>query len=301
MADFRPLSSLGRATVLSPILLLCLVGVVAASPSQDAAIIDLRDWSFEQDGIATLDGDWEFYWQQLLEPADFAAGGAGGLPAGDGVRPLEDSGRPADHGEGAVATRDGLFSMPDIWNAHLVDGEGLGGLGFATFRVRVLLPPGMRRGDLRIPNASTAYRLWVNGAMLSQSGEPGVSREETTPRYRIRTAGFSAPSGALDLVLQVSNFHHRRGGMWRPIELGTVSQIESKDAVETAYDLLLIGSFFAMALYNVLLYGGSGKKHRSMLFLGLLFGVLSLRISVMGQMVATRLVPAFPWGLQLRI
>lgn len=273
-------------TVLSVVVVLLAPTGGAASSWIDQYTIDLSEWSFEEEGIATLDGEWSWYWGRLLEPSDFAA------VSGDGGGPVA---------RNTEINGDGGFLMPDIWNSHLVDGEALGGLGHATFRARVLLPDGMRRGALRIPNASTAYRLWANGVLLSRSGEPGTSRAETTPGYRIRTAVFTAPAGALDIVLQVSNFHHRRGGMWRPIELGTISQIESKDAVETAYDLLLIGSFFAMALYNVLLYAGSERKHRSMLFLGLLFGVLTLRISVMGQMIVTRLVPTFPWGAQLRI
>ena len=277
---------MGRTTVLAVVLILLAPTGGAASSYIDQYTIDLSEWGFEEEGIATLDGEWAWYWDRLLEPPDFAAG------AGEG-------GGPAD--KTTEIDSDGGFLMPDIWNSQVVDSEAIGGLGNATFRARVLLPDGMRRGALRIPNASTAYRLWANGVLLSQSGEPGASRAETTPRYRIRTAVFTAPAGALDIVLQVANYHHRRGGMWRPIELGTISQIESKDAVETAYDLLLIGSFFAMALYNVLLYAGSEREHRSILFLGLLFGVLTLRISVMGQMIVTRVFPEFPWGVQLRI
>jgi DNA-binding CsgD family transcriptional regulator len=264
-----------RLLPLLVLLFLCANGL--ASQTTNPPTIDLSRWSFEEEGIATLDGEWAFYWQELLEPSDFP------------VNPAENEEAPA------------MFYIPDIWNDHSVDGETLGGIGYATFRTTVLLPSGMRRGALRVPNASTAYRMWVNGALLSQSGEPGPSRAETVPRYRIRTVDFSAPTRSLDIVLQVANFHHRRGGMWKPIEIGTNDQIESKEAVEAAYDLLLIGSFFAMALYNILLYSGSERKHKGMLFLGLLFAVLTVRISVMGQMIVTRLVPEFPWGLQLRI
>ncbi len=33
--------------------------------------IDLSNWNFEQNGIVKLNGEWEFYWEQLLEPQDF--------------------------------------------------------------------------------------------------------------------------------------------------------------------------------------------------------------------------------------
>jgi len=39
-------------------------------PQVDQGVMDLRNWDLS-DGIIKLDGEWEFYWQQLLEPTDF--------------------------------------------------------------------------------------------------------------------------------------------------------------------------------------------------------------------------------------
>jgi DNA-binding CsgD family transcriptional regulator len=89
--------------------------------------------------------------------------------------------------------------------------------------------------------------------------------------------------------------------MWRPIEVGSVVRIESKQALETAYDLLLIGSFIGLIVYNLLVWRSAGKRSRAPLFLATLFGVLAVRIAMMGQMMVTRLFPEFPWGVQLRI
>ncbi len=38
-------------------------------------VLDLRGWNFERDGSVNLDGEWEFYWDRLLEPSDFAKTG----------------------------------------------------------------------------------------------------------------------------------------------------------------------------------------------------------------------------------
>lgn len=264
----------------------CICGLLVAicSPTVRAAeptgLIDVSDHGMDGDRILPLSGTWEIYWQQLLTPGDF-----------DG----------AEEGGAEAPEPDGVFEMPGTWNDWPQPDEGVGGTGFATFRVDVLLPAGMRRGALRVPAASTAYRLWANGIEVAASGTPGANRTRSRPAYRMSTGRFNAPDGRLELVLQVSNFHHRRGGMWRPIELGTVERIESKDALETAYDLLLIGSFVALALYNVMLYRAGGRRARAPLFLSLLFCVLAFRIAMMGQMMATRLFPGFPWGVQLRI
>lgn len=255
--------------------LLCSIAVPSAAGPLASGTIDLTTMSFDETSLIPLEGEWLIYWKRLLHPDD-----------------LRGSSAPKP---------DGTFAMPSTWNEWKRNGEPVGGIGYATFTVRVLLPDGMDAGSLRIPNASTAYRLWGNGKELASSGIPGTAGTKTTPRYRMLTAEYSAPEGELFLVLQVANFHHRRGGMWRPIELGTRSAVEAAHILETFYDLLLIGSFLAMSLYNLsLYYTGRGIK-KGPVYLGLLFAVLVLRIPMMGQMVVTQVFPQFPWSLQLRV
>jgi DNA-binding CsgD family transcriptional regulator len=246
-----------------------------AADADKLSLIDLRDTDFSEGTLAPLSGEWAIFWEQLLDAKDFRAD--------------------------SLPQSDGSFLMPGTWNGWMHEDTPIDGLGYATFAVRVLLPEQLGRGAIRIPNASTAYKLWGNGALLSQSGTPGTDRETTTPHYGIRAPRFTAPEGELVLVLQVANFHHRRGGMWRPLEIGTVEAVSSKETMEITYDLLLIGSFAAMAVYNLLLYYLNHRRSRGALFLALLFATLVFRIPMMGQMIITRLFSAFPWALQLRI
>jgi DNA-binding CsgD family transcriptional regulator len=238
--------------------------------------LDLRNWDFVEAPIAPLAGEWDIYWGKLLEP-------------------IQSEGNAAKWPEPA-----GPFVMPAIWNDWPSAGDGVGGLGYATFRVTVLLPPELQGGALRLRPASTAYRLWANGELIASSGEP-TDRSSTRPHYRVSSVRYQARDGELELVLQVANFHHRRGGMWQPIEIGSVASIESKHFLEGAYDLLLIGSFVGLLVHNLLAWRFSERRSRTSLYLALLFGVLSLRVAMMGQMMVTRVFPGFPWGVQLRI
>jgi DNA-binding CsgD family transcriptional regulator/uncharacterized membrane protein len=89
--------------------------------------------------------------------------------------------------------------------------------------------------------------------------------------------------------------------MWRPIRIGPAELVEARSTVETAYDLLLIGSFLTLMTYNLFLFRfGRGRVYAS-LFLALVFLSLAVRISVVGQMITTQIIPGFPWALQLRI
>ncbi|HKK48939.1 MAG TPA: hypothetical protein VJ932_07555, partial [Alkalispirochaeta sp.] len=104
--------------------------------------IDLRDHDFARDGLAQLDGEWAMYWHELLDP---------------GVVPNQPSLR-----EGRAGLLEGVssagsptpFVMPRTWNSYELDNGPIGGSGYASFVVRVLLPPELERGALRVPPAS---------------------------------------------------------------------------------------------------------------------------------------------------
>jgi hypothetical protein len=45
-------------------------GCKSVNPKIEAGFLDLSGWDFQAQSIE-LDGEWEFYWSQLLTPADF--------------------------------------------------------------------------------------------------------------------------------------------------------------------------------------------------------------------------------------
>ncbi len=227
--------------------------------------IDLRSWDPAREGIRELSGSWGMVPGQLLEE----------LP--DSASELE------------------IVTMPYGWT---------GGTGYATFAVTLLLPAGPHELALRIEPAATAYRLFVNGTERAASGIPGTSREQTVPRLIMRTAPLSAASDypeTVDLVLQISNFHHRRGGMWRPIRIGTRDQLLTKDLIDMSYDLLLLGVAVAFALYNLLLYAAGSRRSPAPLILGLFFLAVAVRVPTLGSLLLTRVLPDTPWHLHLGI
>ncbi len=199
-------------------LLLGAVASLAHGDTQPPAI-DLRTHDFADRPTSSLSGRWSIYWNRLLGPAEFV--------------------------QAYTPARYGDFVMPATWNDWMFRGQPVGRFGHATFAVRIRLPPEMAEVGLRVPNASTAYRLWDNGQLIALSGSPGRNRAATTPRYRVVSPRVAVPACELLLVLHVANYHHRRDSTWKPIELGAVAAVSSKHTLETVHDLLLIVSFAA--------------------------------------------------------
>jgi|GEM_PF-4913282 len=44
-------------------------------PKVEKGVLDLRGWDLEKDGPVALDGDWEFYWKEFVDPASFVEQG----------------------------------------------------------------------------------------------------------------------------------------------------------------------------------------------------------------------------------
>ena len=263
--------------VCAVLLILLLAGCAQNTPLAPLAVngvLDLTSWNFKQDGSLNLNGAWVFYWQELLGPEDFAS-----------VRQPSPT---------------GFFSIPGIWNKHRVDGTPLGGDGFATFRLKVHLAPDATPKAVHILNQSSAYTLWINGKEVARNGVVGKSEENVTPQYLLQEVVFFEESPVLDIIVQLANFHHRKGGVWNPIRLGLASQIKSRHNQQWIFDLFLFGSLLIMGLYHFSLYL-LHKEDPSALFFAVFTLVMAVRVLVSGNFYLTLLFPDMPWELIYKV
>jgi two-component system sensor histidine kinase ChiS len=239
-------------------------------PTAHQGYLDLSGGDFRRDAVVYLDGQWEFYWERLLTPAE----AAGAAPAGP----------------------TGFFQLPGFWNGHQVAGRALAGDGYATFRLRIRLAPGHPPLALRIEDQSTAYRLWVNGAEVLANGRVGADPAATTPNYRIRTAALPAGAEVLDCLLQVSNFHLLKGGPYRKIALGARAAIEHLHMRRFAIDLLLFGVLGIIGLYHIVFFLLRPKDPSPLYFGGFcLAWCVSTAFGATGGRFITLLFPELPW------
>lgn len=209
------------------------------APSARQGVIDL---SGSDDRLASsigLDGEWEFYWRQLLEPAHFD--GPDKTPAPAYVR------------------------MPGAWNGLRVDGTEIGGEGYATYRLRILANDRAGNLMLHLGTIASAYRLWANGTLVSENGRVGTDAETEAPAQSSRLVML--PAGRpLELVLQVSNFHYREGGVLSPIDIGSPDRLESTRLGKWAVVSFCIGAIAVMGLYHLVFFAFRRRNAATLYF-----------------------------------
>lgn len=243
-------------------------------PRAQAGILDLTRWDFDSLGPVEINGAWEIHWDRLLSPENITET----LPAGSF----------------------GYIEMPGFWNGRVVSGRALPGKGCATLRIQVRMNgrPGLYA--MKIPHMYTAYRLWINGSFLSSNGEVGSGRYSGTPQFLPKKIVFSHGRGPLEIILQISNFHHPKGGMWSSILLGTETQIRDRQSFLSAVDFFLLGGLVIMGFYHICMFFFR-RKDRASLFFGLLCLVVAVRIPFEGERVIIEWFPWISWEINEKV
>ncbi|MFZ5811191.1 MAG: 7TM-DISM domain-containing protein, partial [Thermodesulfobacteriota bacterium] len=232
-------------TALLALLLLTLGGGCvlrdADMPVAEHGVFDLTGFDMARDGPVDLGGQWEFYWDRLLSPEDFRPG----------VTPPDPS---------------GFLLLPGVWNGHELHGRPLPGHGKATFRLRVSPPPGEHRLALRIAGINAAYRMWVDGRLIAESGVVGDVAEAETPHRSLVVGSFESHGAPIDLVLQVSNHIFRRGGLNQAIMMGLPDQVHEVHVRIWTWSMFFVGSLLIMAVYHFALHYLRKKDISSLYF-----------------------------------
>lgn len=247
---------------------------ISSPPLAERGAIDLSGWSLLRDGPIELKGEWEFYWHALLTPEELQRGT---------VPPA-------------------YMTLPASWKGRIDPeaGNALTADGYATYRLHVRLhdTPGLLA--LRTNSIATAYRLWVNGVPLGGLGRVGTSKADSKPQAAASVTTFYVERDTLDIVFQVSNFDHRRGGLWESVELGTPDSLQSRHERNQAFDLMMFGSLFMMGIYQLGLFTFR-RKDRSTLYFGVFCLLCALRTLLVGEQFIYRLFPEFDWETRIRL
>ena len=113
-------------------------------------------------------------------------------------------------------------SVPSYWTDYPQDSVKTEKYGYATYRLTILLPDGYNHPlAIDLPVFDSSYDIYLNGKYFGGNGTPGKSADETVPEYKRNFYRINQESDSLNIIINVSNYHHRRGGFWLPVKLGT--------------------------------------------------------------------------------
>ncbi|MEK3712738.1 sensor histidine kinase [Paenibacillus sp. FSL R7-0333] len=251
----------------------------ASKPRSKEGLLDLTHTSIRTNPLK-LQGEWAFYWHKLLSPGDIQSRIAGG----------------------ESAERNRYINIPSSWLGYPLDGQTLKGEGYATFRLAIRLSEqdSKERLALRLPTIFHAYKLWVNGELLAEVGVVDQDKEGMTPRLATKLVFFQPEGDTVELVMQVANFHHKRGGITKNIEMGGSNVLTVRTHLRISADMFITASLLVIGVYHLLLFM-LRRKDRAPLYFGLFTVMFAIRSLLNGELMLTQWLPHFPWELQFKL
>ncbi|MFK7695121.1 ATP-binding protein [Paenibacillus sp. HJGM_3] len=228
------------------------------SPQAVDGVLDLRQWNLQEDGPVRLNGRWAFYWNALLSPVD----------------------------EGFAEGNEPDFAeVPGEWK-----GLQLPGRGFATYRLTVLTQGSVGPLALHIPAIAPAYRLLVDGRVITETGVVSPDRTAVRAAYKPQTVSFDPEGDTFDVTIQVANELYPQGGIWFSLMLGTEpSMLALKE--HTGYaEMAVFGGCALLGLYQLALFV-LRRSERSTLYFGICCLLGAIRMGAVGGMYIVQLFP----------
>ncbi len=264
------------------VLILLLGAAIAFGQNREveSGTLDLRQWSGEN---LVLSGEWDFFWNQLLVTAPGGEKNTGTNGSGQQDRKLNPH----------------VHELPDSWLGYqperAADGNSLPGTGVATYQVKVELNTPQSGLALRIPRAHTAYELFVDETLIGSVGEVGNSKSTEKPWFEHKIFPLPVLRDGSQISIQVSNYHHREGGLMTPIEIGSYENLQRKNMVELVTDLLIAGALLAIAAYHLILFYYERRDYSILFFLLFTF-IAAVRALTVGHITIQYLLPFISWS-----
>ena len=229
-------------------------------------IMELSDWP--SDSIVMLNGVWDYYPNQLLEPGDIS-----------------------QHAPDPIG-------VPGEWIRvrHLQQKSR----GFGTYHLTVKLPVNQSKDySIKIQSIWMSHKVYINGKPAGEAGKAVREREN----YSAQNTPYVINLGSgkeFDILIQVVNYSYYDGGIVQPILLGETAALNSKDRLNYSLDMSVFISFMIIGTIHIYLYILS-RKVMTYLYSGSYLIILGLSVILSGEKLLMRCLSGVPFEILYKL
>lgn len=242
--------------------------------------LELADWNMEHMKILPLDGEWEFYWNQLLTPEDFSA---------------QKKARPEP---------DGYMTVPGLWNGKVFDKKEVPVFGYATYRLVVEDIPFHGVLGLKKGNARFSSKIYVNNQELLSDGKPAGQAADYKSGNTPQLGFFSCNSSRIEIIVQVANYEYMNSGIPVSLELGSESAMLHQFQKNNLLALAVFAILLTIALLHLIFFGvawAGGVREYLMPLFALFCFLFAIGNGLADQRPLLLLLPDLPFTLVFKM
>lgn len=254
-------------------ILLTMVMIIGLMLPQDSGLAnhgkaDLSAIDFRHNELISLNGRWEFYWNRLLVPENFASG----------KQPAMDS----------------LIKVPGIWDEKEPGRNAYPQSGVGTYRLKLIYPATLKDPALRIRHVANAYKIFANGRLIAEVGKVSDKPAAFQENEEALIVDLPKDKPEIELIFQVANLNYARGGIREAPLFGSKQVLEENKMILLALQLFFMGSVFIFGIYYFLLFLLQRKNKTAILF-SLLCLITALRSAIWGEAPLMIFFPEMPF------
>lgn len=265
------------------LLFICVASGVYTQPGIENGVMDLRKSSIRELGILSLEGEWDFYWNEFISPETINS-----RKPGNRIR-VPHNWKLLNYPGYGYATYHLKIFLPELEDVSQID----------DFSERLLAEKGINhKYSLLLTDIGTAYELFVNNVKVAGNGRIGTDRETSEPFLKHRTVELllERSTEELDIVLHVSNFDHTMSGLYNSIKLANSRDASYQKRRIFTIDLIVFSTLAIMGFYHLGLFFNR-KKDRSPLYFGIFCILISARTISINERMILDLIPGMGFRL----
>lgn len=180
--------------------------------------VDLLDINLDKYYL-DLNGEWEFYYNQILYPTDFK-----------------------------------YSFVPNYSYLSEWGNLGFSHTGVATYRAIIKKPTKYKDFGLKISDTYGGYKLFINGELKTSNYDLSVQNIKDNSRLLSDYHYFTSSSDTIEIIIQVSNYEFFKGGLLKPPVFGLYRNIQILRDFDLILSSLLIFSLLTLSIFLFSLY-----------------------------------------------
>ncbi|WP_226035480.1 sensor histidine kinase [Aquibacillus saliphilus] len=222
--------------------------------------VNLSQTHFFENGLIELNGEWEFYWEELLRPEDF-----------------EKQNENIDY-----------TLVPGNWSRDF-HGNQYEDKGFATYRMVINEIPDEVYFGFKKSNIRNASKVYINGEVVLEDGHVSKSFEDSVPGNNSEIIYFEMDTKTAEIIVHASNHEYIVGGIAKPLLFGLQQKLVSHQQQTIMFEFAMILVVFMVGIFYLILFFTS-RYYRMMEPATFVLALSCLCFGAMGSMYSERII-----------
>ncbi|MCT2537138.1 histidine kinase [Aquibacillus koreensis] len=187
--------------------------------------VNLTQTDFFEKGYIELNGEWEFYWEELLTPENF-----------------KQQNQAIDY-----------TIVPGNWSQDL-HGNQYKNKGFATYRMVINEISNEKYFGFKKSNIRNASKIYINGEVVLEDGQVSPSMEDSVPGNNSEIIYFELQDETAEIIIHASNHEYIVGGIAKPLLFGLQQELVTHQQQTIMFEFAMLLVVFIVGIFYIILY-----------------------------------------------